>query len=97
MPIITNKNGKIVRNTGIPTVTTTTIQPNQTNWIDHTKQFATNNNMSYGQSLSNVNNRCQYYDTMIDRSKFDRGPICFNPTIQQCIRLFLIYHPKTKK
>jgi len=29
--------------------------------------------MSFGESLSNVNNRSQYYDTMIDRNKFNKG------------------------
>ena len=51
----------------------------QTNWIDHTKTFADKNNISFGDSLSNVNNRCQYYDTMIDRNKYDRGPNLLQP------------------
>jgi hypothetical protein len=48
-------------------------------WIDHSKQFAKKNNISYGESLSNTNNRCQYYDTMIDRNKFNRGPNLLQP------------------
>jgi hypothetical protein len=73
MPITTNKNGKITHKKGVSTVTPVETIP-QTNWIDHTKKFASCNNMSYGDSLSNVNNRCQYYDTMIDRNKHNRGP-----------------------
>ena len=51
----------------------------QTNWIGHTKEFAQKNKMSYGEALSNTKNRCQYYDTMIDRSKFQRGPNLLQP------------------
>ena len=81
MPLITNKNGKISTST-----TTTTPAPTiqikktqQTNWIDHTKQFAANHNISFGDSLSNTNNRCQYYDSMIDRNKYNRGPNLLQP------------------
>jgi hypothetical protein len=83
MATITNKNGKIASMNGKiiapkPQSASTpkqVIEPiKQTNWIDHTKTFADKNNISFGDSLSNVNNRCQYYDTMIDRNKYDRGP-----------------------
>lgn len=67
-----NKNKK-VKNTVSKTETT------QTNWVDHTKTFASKNNMSFGESLSNVNNRAQFYDTMIDRDKFNRGPNLLQP------------------
>lgn len=49
------------------------------NWIGHTKEFAQKNKMSYGEALSNTKNRCQYYDTMIDRSKYYRGPNLLQP------------------
>ena len=52
---------------------------NKTNWIEHTKKYAADNNKSYKESLSDVNNRCQYYDTMIDRNKFNRGPNLLQP------------------
>ena len=78
MPIITNKNGKIVNPKAAPVATV--VQPQaKTNWVEHTKQFSEKNNMSFGNSLSNVNNRCQYYDTMIDRNKFNRGPNLLQP------------------
>ena len=78
MSSTTNKNGNIIRNnTTVPVVNTSTTS--NTNWIDHTKKFSKDNNLSYGNSLSNVNNRCQYYDTMIDRNKFDRGPNMLQP------------------
>jgi hypothetical protein len=55
--------------------TTKTSEPKTENkWVDKTSQFAANNNMSFGEALSNANNRCQYYDTMIDRNKHFRGP-----------------------
>lgn len=78
MPIITNKNGKIQHKANAYPVTPVKTIP-QTNWIEHTKTFASTNNMSFGDSLSNVNNRCQYYDTMIDRDKFNRGPNLLQP------------------
>ena len=78
MPIITNKNGKIQHKAIAYPVTPVKNIP-QTNWIEHTKTFASTNNMSFGDSLSNVNNRCQYYDTMIDRDKFNRGPNLLQP------------------
>ena len=88
MVTITNKNGKITSINGkfiapktqsAPT-SKQVIEPiKQTNWIDHTKTFADKNNISFGDSLSNVNNRCQYYDTMIDRNKYDRGPNLLQP------------------
>ncbi len=77
MPLITNKNGKIVKQT--PTQTPSAPVPVKTNWIDHTKSFATNNQISYGDALSNVKNRCDYYDTMIDRNKYNRGPNLLQP------------------
>jgi hypothetical protein len=49
------------------------------NWIDHTKEFAQENKVTYGKALSNTKNRCQYYDTMIDRSKYQRGPNLLQP------------------
>jgi hypothetical protein len=49
------------------------------NWIGHTKEFAQKNKVSYGEALSNTKNRCQYYDTMIDRSKYNRGPNLLQP------------------
>jgi len=88
MVIITNKNGKITSMNGkiIAPKTQSVITPKQvteptkqTNWIDHTKTFADKNNMSFRDTLSNVNNRCQYYDTMIDRNKYDRGPNSLQP------------------
>ena len=79
MPVITNKNGKILRNTATPSVAPAPAPQPKTNWIDHTKSFASANNMSFGESLSNVNNRCQYYDTMIDRNKYYRGPNLLQP------------------
>lgn len=81
MPVITNKNGKILRNPATPSVTPSSASAPQpkTNWIDHTKSFASANNISFGESLSNVNNRCQYYDTMIDRNKYYRGPNLLQP------------------
>jgi hypothetical protein len=78
MPIITNKNGKIQNKANAYPVTPVKKIP-QTIWIEHTKTFASTNNMSFGDSLSNVNNRCQYYDTMIDRDKFNRGPNLLQP------------------
>jgi len=60
--------------------TTKTSDPKTENkWVDKTSQFAANNNMSFGEALSNVNNRCQYYDTMIDRNKHFRGPNLLQP------------------
>jgi hypothetical protein len=60
--------------------TTKTSEPKTENkWVDKTSQFAANNNMSFGEALSNVNNRCQYYDTMIDRNKHFRGPNLLQP------------------
>ena len=78
MPIITNKNGKIQHKANAYPATPVKTIP-QTNWVEHTKTFACTNNMSFGESLSNVNNRCQYYDTMIDRDKFNRGPNLLQP------------------
>jgi hypothetical protein len=88
MATITNKNGKITSMNGkiiapkkqsAPT-SKQVIEPiKQTNWIDHTKTFADKNNISFRDALSNVNNRCQYYDTMIDRNKYDRGPNLLQP------------------
>jgi hypothetical protein len=89
MTIVTNKNGKITSMNGKPIGHK--IQPSplmmnqpssslqQTNWVEHTKSFAKQNNMSFGESLSNVDNRCQYYDTMIDRNKYNRGPNLLQP------------------
>jgi len=69
------ENGKITKK---PSTKPTTNTPKQTepkgNWIQHTKEFAEKNNMTYGEALSNTNNRCQYYDKMIDRTKTYRGP-----------------------
>lgn len=78
MPLITNKNGKILHKTSAPITPVKTSLP-QTNWVEHTKTFASSNNMSFGESLSNVNNRCQYYDTMIDRNQYYRGPNLLQP------------------
>jgi hypothetical protein len=80
MSIIVNKSGKIVHMKNVPngSLKETTSLP-QTNWVEHTKKFAYTNNMSFGDSLSNVNNRCQYYDTMIDRNKYNRGPNLLQP------------------
>jgi hypothetical protein len=44
------------------------------NWCNHTKDFASANNTSFKNSLSNNTNRMDYYDTQIDRSKTSRGP-----------------------
>ena len=77
MSRIVNKKGQIVHPVQTP-VTTAQVTP-MTNWIDHTKNFASDNNMSFGNSLSDVNNRCQYYDTMIDRNKYNRGPNLLQP------------------
>jgi hypothetical protein len=77
MSRIVNKRGQIVH-PAQPPVTTAQVTP-KTNWIDHTKKFACENNMSFGNSLSDVNNRCQYYDTMIDRNKYNRGPNLLQP------------------
>jgi hypothetical protein len=88
MATITNKNGKITSMNGkiiAPKIQSAqtpkqVIEPiKQTNWIDHTKTFADNNNITFRDSLSNVNNRCKYYDTMIDRNKYDRGPNLLQP------------------
>ena len=80
MPLITNKNGKISTSTTTTPLPTTQIKKTQqTNWIYHTKQFAANHNFSFGDSLSNTNNRCQYYDSMIDRNKYNRGPNLLQP------------------
>ena len=89
MTIITNKNGKITSMNGkslvpktqssLPLNTNQSPSFHQTNWIEHTKTFANKNNMSFGESLSNVDNRCQYYDTMIDRNKYNRGPNLLQP------------------
>jgi hypothetical protein len=77
MPVTTDKHGKIKRgSTPTPTPPST---PVKTNWVDHTKTFATNNQISFGEALSNVDNRCQYYDTMIDRNKYNRGPHLLQP------------------
>jgi len=73
MSIIVNKNGKIVRGSSNPPVISQQQPKSQTNWIDHTKSYAYNNDMSFGQSLSSKDNRCQYYDTMIDRNMYNRG------------------------
>jgi hypothetical protein len=78
MSIIVNKTGKIVHRKNLPNVSSIEPLP-QTNWVEHTKQFSSINNMSFGESLSNVNNRCQYYDTMIDRNKYNRGPNLLQP------------------
>ena len=77
MTLIVNKRGKIAHPVQTP-VAATQVTP-KTNWIDHTKQFASDNNMSFGNSLSDFNNRCQYYDTMIDRNKYNRGPNLLQP------------------
>ena len=77
MSLIKNKNGKIIRNNTVIQINTSA--PPKTNWVEHTKKFSKNNNLSYGESLSNVKNRCQYYDTMIDRNKFNRGPHMLQP------------------
>tara|TARA_B100000902_G_C27283163_1_gene902960 strand:- start:1653 stop:2006 length:354 start_codon:yes stop_codon:yes gene_type:complete len=61
-----------------PPVPTTQVTPN-TNWIAHTKKFASDNDKSFGNSLSDFNNRCQYYDTMIDRNKYNKGPNVLQP------------------
>jgi len=74
MSIIVNKSGKIVHRKNVPNGSLTETSLPQTNWVEHTKKFASTNNVSFGDSLSNVNNRCQYYDTMIDRNKYNRGP-----------------------
>lgn len=86
MTTITNKNGKIISMNGknmIPTTKSSLSQQtssvHQTNWIEHTKEFANKNNTSFGESLSNLHNRCQYYDTMIDRNKYNRGPNLLQP------------------
>jgi hypothetical protein len=79
MSTITNKNGKIVLNKNSSHNATAIQTSRQTNWIKHTKQFSSNNNISYSKALSDTNNRCQYYDTMIDRKKFDRGPHLLQP------------------
>jgi hypothetical protein len=79
MPIIVNKSGKIVHKKVTEISTPLPSQIPQTNWIEHTKKFASTNNTSFGESLSNVNNRCQYYDTMIDRNKYNRGPNLLQP------------------
>jgi len=88
MSLIVNKNGKSKSVTTKTTVTTTTTKTTTTKtsapkpenkWVDKTSQFAANNNMSFGEALSNVNNRCQYYDTMIDRNKYFRGPNLLQP------------------
>ena len=79
MVTITNNNGKIIAPKTAPTPKQAKKPIKQTNWIDHTKTFADKNNISFGDSLSNVNNRCQYYDTMIDRNKYDRGPNLLQP------------------
>ena len=78
MPTIVNKSGKIVHKNA-PEISRPPPQIPQTNWIEHTKKFASTNNKSFGESLSNVNNRCQYYDTMIDRNKYNRGPNLLQP------------------
>ena len=78
MPTIVNKSGKIVHKKA-PEISRQPPQIPQTNWVEHTKKFATTNNKSFGESLSNVNNRCQYYDTMIDRNKYNRGPNLLQP------------------
>ncbi len=88
MSATTNKNGKLTSVNGkklnskssqIPCQQMIPQTMPQTNWIEHTKSFADKNNMSFGKSLSDVNNRCQYYDTMIDRNKFNRGPNLLQP------------------
>ncbi len=79
MVTITNKNGKIISSKTASTPKQSIKSIKQTNWIDHTKTFADKNNISFGDSLSNVNNRCQYYDTMIDRNKYHRGPNLLQP------------------
>jgi len=75
MTKVTIEKGKITKK---PSTNPTTNSPKQPepkgNWIQHTKEFAEKNNMSYGVALSNTNNRCQYYDKMIDRTKTYRGP-----------------------
>ena len=78
MSLVVNKNGKIVRGSSMPPVTPPQPKP-QTNWIDHTKSYACRNNKTFGESLSSIDNRCQYYDTMIDRSKYNRGPGLLQP------------------
>jgi hypothetical protein len=80
MSTITVRNGKIVKKTVSPNASAKEMKkPQQTNWIEHTKQFSVNNNTSYSDSLSNTNNRCQYYDTMIERNKYNRGPNLLQP------------------
>ncbi len=89
MSLIVNKNGKsksvttkttVTTSKTVTTTTTKTSAPKPENkWVDKTSQFAANNNMSFGEALSNVNNRCQYYDTMIDRNKYFRGPNLLQP------------------
>lgn len=49
------------------------------NWINHTKEFSQKNNVNYKEALSNPQNRMQYYDTQIDRSKFNRVPHMLQP------------------
>ena len=78
MSTITVRNGRIVKK-NVSHNATANKTSQQTNWIEHTKQFSVNNNISYGESLSNTNNRCQYYDTMIDRNKYNRGPNLLQP------------------
>uniref|UniRef100_A0A6C0HX41 Uncharacterized protein n=1 Tax=viral metagenome TaxID=1070528 RepID=A0A6C0HX41_9ZZZZ len=73
MPLITNKNGKIMPNKPAPAPVAPS-PPLQSNWVQHTKDFSQKNNVTFGAALSNTNNRCQYYDTMIDRTKYNRGP-----------------------
>jgi hypothetical protein len=53
--------------------------PTNNKWINETKSFASKNNISYGEALNNTKNREQYYDSMIDRTKFYRGPNMLQP------------------
>ena len=86
MSQIVNKNSKtksVTTKTVSTSITTTTTKQSgpkpENKWVDKTSQFAANNNMSFGEALSNANNRCQYYDAMIDRNKHFRGPNLLQP------------------
>ncbi len=48
-------------------------------WVQHTKDYSSKNGTSYKESLSSYTNRASYYDTQIDRSKFNRGPHLLQP------------------
>lgn len=79
MSRIVNKRGQIVHPAQTPATAKPAPAKPPTNWIEHTKQFASNNNISFANSLSNVQNRCQYYDSMIDRNQYNRGPNLLQP------------------